>query len=126
LTKFTRKDVEPYLRSYLEICISVAFFRVPKFQKIFLDCIKQSGEENSTENAVVDEWRHIDWDLNEEGNIEEESKEGDDPSTGLFQLFDWEFQFFRHIPKLGTSPTYQKELEDALRYIRHIEANKKW
>ena len=31
LNKFTRKDVEPYLRSYLEICISVAFFRVPRF-----------------------------------------------------------------------------------------------
>jgi hypothetical protein len=34
--------VEPYLRSYLEICISVAFFRVPRFQVIFLNCIKQA------------------------------------------------------------------------------------
>jgi hypothetical protein len=31
LIKFCRKDVEPYLRSYLEICISIAFFRVPRF-----------------------------------------------------------------------------------------------
>jgi len=39
LVKFTRKDVEPYMRSYIEICISIAFFRVPQFQKLFLDCV---------------------------------------------------------------------------------------
>jgi hypothetical protein len=32
------------LRSYLEICISVAFFRVPRFQVIFLDCIKSAAD----------------------------------------------------------------------------------
>lgn len=45
LAKFCRKDVEQYLRSYLEICISVAFFRVPRFQVIFLDCIRSADIE---------------------------------------------------------------------------------
>lgn len=45
-------------------------------------------------------------------------------SSGLFKLFDWELQFFRHIPK--SLPIHQKELDDATRYIRHIESNKKW
>lgn len=40
LVKFCRRDVEPYLKSYLEICISIAFFRVPRFQAIFLECVK--------------------------------------------------------------------------------------
>ena len=65
LTKFTRKDVEHYLRSYLEICISVAFFRVPRFQKIFLSCIK-SAEDPDPEKNEISEWRNIDWEIDED------------------------------------------------------------
>ena len=60
--------MEPYLRSYLEICISVAFFRVPRFQVIFLNCIKQA-EGNTGEDLLpvaITEWRHIDWELDED------------------------------------------------------------
>ena len=64
LSKFTRKDVEPYLRSYLEICISVAFFRVPRFQKIFLACIK-SAEDPDPDRNQISEWRNIDWDIDD-------------------------------------------------------------
>ncbi len=127
LTKFTRKDVEPYLRSYLEICISVAFFRVPRFQVLFLNCIKQAeGNLNEAGEPVeISEWRHIDWDLDENDNL---SMSVINENVGIFKLFDWELQFFRHIPKQagGNAQAYSKELEDAVRYIRHIEANKKW
>ena len=68
LNKFCRKDVEPYLRSYLEICISVAFFRVPKFQVIFLDCIKSADVES--QKTEIDEWRNIDWELDEEEAVD--------------------------------------------------------
>ena len=125
LSKFTRKDVEPYLRSYLEICISVAFFRVPRFQKIFLDCIR-SAEDPDPEKNEIHEWRNIDWDIDDDDDdtMRRGSITGSDIG-GLFKLFDWELQFFRHLPKIG-SGIHQKELEDALRYIRHIESNKKW
>ena len=89
LTKFTRKDVEPYLRSYLEICISVAFFRVPRFQVLFLNCIKQAeGNLNEAGEPVeISEWRHIDWDLDENDNL---SMSVINENVGIFKLFDWE------------------------------------
>jgi len=119
--------VEPYLRSYLEICISVAFFRVPRFQKIFLDCIK-SAEDPDPEKNEITEWRHIDWDIDdEEDMLSHRGSFGEDGHVGLFKLFDWELQFFKHLPKpQGTSGLHQKDLDDAQRYIRHIESNKKW
>jgi hypothetical protein len=79
--------VEPYLRSYLEICISVAFFRVPRFQGIFLDCIK-SAADLTPEQKVISEWRHIDWDLDDEIDIDDSLKRS--TVGGLFKLFDWE------------------------------------
>ena len=127
LTKFTRKDVEPYLRSYLEICISVAFFRVPRFQVIFLQCIKEAEGNFNEQNEPVElsEWRNIDWDLDE--NIDGDlSASIIGESVGLFKLFCWELQFFSHIPKGNAQKQYTKEIEDATRFIRHIELNKKW
>lgn len=38
-------------------------------------------------------------------------------------MFDWEFQFFRHIPKNGI---HSKDYQDSVRFLRRIEANKKW
>jgi hypothetical protein len=83
MIKFCRKDVEPYLRSYLEICISIAFFRVPRFQSIFLECIQTAGEP-----VEIPEWRGVNWDLDEEALSEQ----------GLVKLFDWQVQFYQHIP----------------------------
>jgi hypothetical protein len=100
LNKFTRKDVEPYLRSYLEICISVTFFRVPRFQKIFLSCIKSAEDPDPDKNEII-EWRNIDWDIDEEEeDMMSRSVCGEDGHVGgLFKLFDWELQFFKHLPK---------------------------
>jgi hypothetical protein len=87
----------------LEIVISIAFFRVQKFQDIFLDCITDKKGE------PVTEWRGINWDL-----------EGDDSQTfsqpGIQKLFDWDLNFFNHIPKTPEST----------KLLRRIESNKKW
>ena len=116
LNKFCRKDVEPYLRSYLEICISVAFFRVPRFQVIFLECIKTADKEKLLD---ITEWRNIDWALDEE----KDSTKRETEFSGIFKLFDWEIQFFKYIPKTGL---HQKDAEESVRLLRRIEANKKW
>ena len=100
------------MRSYLEICISVAFFRVPQFQGLFLECIRTADSDKLME---IDEWRNIDWSLDDEKH---HTNDG-----GIFKLFDWDVQFFQHIPKTGP---YQKDADDALRCLRRIEANKKW
>lgn len=104
MNKFNRKDVEPYLKSYLEIVISLAFFRVPKFQHIFLGCI-------NNDDVLITEWRGLNWNLdNDSSNITE---------LGIMKLFDWDLHFLKHIPQ---SP----ETLDAQRLLRRIESNKKW
>ena len=88
----------------------------------------RSAEDSDPEKNEIQEWRNIDWDIDEE--IDDSRRMGSislEGAGGLFKLFDWELQFFRHLPKMGApGGLHQKELEDALRYIRHIEANKKW
>jgi hypothetical protein len=107
LIKFCRKDVEPYLRSYLEICISIAFFRVPRFQMIFLDCISDKIDKTQT----ISEWRNINWSLDEETSLE--------VSMGLLKLFDWQLHFFQHIPR-------SEETDESIKFLRRVESNKKW
>jgi hypothetical protein len=99
-----------------------------------LECIRASG--GNVE--IGDEWRGIDWSIDEEylGKIDEQSLRNDSMDfsrksnlfeksggSGIFKLFDWELQFFKHIPKTGE---YQKEYEESIRLLRRIEANKKW
>lgn len=64
LNKFCRKDVEPYLRAYLEICISIAFFRVPRFQHLFIDCISDKID------TRIPEWKGVNWDLDDDHSLE--------------------------------------------------------
>lgn len=85
MIKFCRKDVEPYLRSYLEICISIAFFRVPRFQTIFLECIALQNQLDDKGNRIeITEWRNINWE------IDEDAQSNGEISTGLVKLFDWQ------------------------------------
>ncbi|CDW82182.1 UNKNOWN [Stylonychia lemnae] len=104
LNKFCRRDVEPYLKSYLEICISIAFFRVPKFQEIFLKCISEHIDYN------VPEWKNVNW------NIDEESISF---QLGILSLFDWEINFHNLIPDT-------LDQQENLKLLKRIEGNKKW
>ena len=77
----------------------MAFFRVPRFQKIFLNCIK-SAEDPDPEKNEITEWRNIDWEIDEEQDDDMMSRRGSIAGSdnrshmGLFKLFDWEYQFF--------------------------------
>ena len=84
LNKFCRKDVELYLRSYLEICISISFFRVPKFQTIFIECISDKISQ------PIPEWKGVNWDLEDEFS--------QSVNQGLIKLFDWQVNFFELLP----------------------------
>lgn len=106
LNKFCRKDVEPYLRSYLEICISLSFFRVPRFQSIFIECI------NFKLDHTIPEWKGVNWDIDDESR-------SIDKHNGIVKLFDWELNFFKHIPST-------QESEECTRILRKIESNRKW
>ena len=60
LTKFVRKGLEPYLRSYVESILSTAYFRVPKFRALFLQAVLKKS------NAPIPEWSNTYWALDDE------------------------------------------------------------
>eukprot|EP00347_Sterkiella_histriomuscorum_P013888 403362980 len=105
LNKFYRKDVEPFMKSYLENIISICFFRVPKFQKIFLECFEHS------EDIQISEWKGMNWDLNNDLNQQKDK--------GFVKLFNWNKHFFNHIPQ-------SNEVDDANRSLSRVEGNRKW
>lgn len=53
--------------------------------RIFLECVSDKSREE------VIEWRNINWELDDENNKEF--------TSGLIQLFDWDLNFFDHLPK---------------------------
>jgi len=57
LTKFCRKDVEPYVREYIEQTLTLAYYRVPEFQELFIQSILEKSDD------PIEEWRGIDWDI---------------------------------------------------------------
>ena len=58
LNKFCRKDVDPFLRSYLETVISLSYFRVPVFNQMFIECLEMDIDEK------IPEWTGMRWDIN--------------------------------------------------------------
>lgn len=86
LERFCRKDIDPFLRSYIETVISLAFFRLPFFNKIFLNCFFED-----VENEVITEWQGVDWDINEDAVLKK------DVSGSISHLFNWKEYFFDHL-----------------------------
>ena len=75
------------MKAYMEICISIAFFRVPFFQKLFLDCVlDQSNTDKDGQPIVISEWRNMAWEIEEDAVSN--SSYG---KTGLIKLFDWQY-----------------------------------
>eukprot|EP00347_Sterkiella_histriomuscorum_P021471 403333864 len=105
LNKFCRKDVEPYLKSYLEICISLAFFRVPRFQRLFIDCISDHTE------MYIPEWKGVSWNIEDEMDL--------DIEAGMATLYDWDSNFHKMIPK-------SQETFESQQILVRIENNKRW
>lgn len=106
LQKFCRKDVEYHLRSYLEFCISISFFRVPQFQKLFIECLQEKGNED------IPEWRGLNWQLS--------AKEDDNNfESPLMHLFDWEDNFYKFIPN-------SEENQESQKILRRIIYKDKW
>ncbi|TNV86417.1 hypothetical protein FGO68_gene3402 [Halteria grandinella] len=134
LKNFTIQVSEPYLRSYLEISISVAFFRIPQFQMILMNCIRGAAHEEA--EMDITEWSNISWNLNEDTITKIEildfksinanansATQADLGSTVISKLFDWEAEFFEHIPSSGE---YAKDFEDSINLMRKIKTNTEW
>ena len=81
LMKFCRRNVDQYMRSYIENCISMSFFRVVRFKELFLNCVSERI------NVEIPEWKGITWDINSRSQNIEQS---------LVRFFDWHMNLFQY------------------------------
>jgi hypothetical protein len=104
--KFCRRNVDNYMRAYIENCISLSFFRVSRFKELFLNCVSERI------NVDIPEWKGITWDINDNSramNFEE----------SLIRFFDWHMNLFQHIEN-------GPDVEEVANLIKKIESNRKW
>lgn len=75
------KGVDVYKRNFVEIIMSVSYFRVPEFRERFLNIILEKSD------GLIEEWR------NTEGfTLEKHSKDNDVhefSSPAIMRMFDW-------------------------------------
>jgi hypothetical protein len=82
------KGVDVYKRSFVEIIISISFFRVPEFRERFLNIILEKSD------GLIEEWR------NTEGFILEKNQdENEFSSPAIMRMFDWKSFMYEHIPE---------------------------
>lgn len=85
------------MRIYIESVISLAFFRVIEFKKIFLECIAEKT------GYDIPEWKNIDWDINDYFF--------DSDQESLVKLFDWQENFFKYIPESDDKEEFEKHVK---------------
>lgn len=86
IEKLNMKGVDVYKRSFVEIIISVSYFRVPEFREKFLSIILEKS------NNRIEEWR------NTEGMHLEQDKEDEFHNPSIQRMFDWKTFCYDFIP----------------------------
>ena len=87
ISKLNMKGVDIYKRSFVEIIISVSYFRVPEFREKLLGMILEKS------NVPIEEWR------NTEGINLDEEKEDDFSNAAIMRMFDWKTFCYDMIPQ---------------------------
>ena len=83
--KLNMKGVDVYKRNFVEIIISVSYFRVPEFREKFLNIILEKSDNN------IEEWRNTEGynlERNEEG-VMQSGMHGGFSSAAIMRMFDW-------------------------------------
>ena len=82
------KGVDVYKRNFVEIIISISYFRVPEFREKFLSVLLEKGDD------IIEEWR------NTEGmNLDRrEDKEDEYHNPAIMRMFDWKNYCYDWIP----------------------------
>jgi hypothetical protein len=89
IEKLNMKAVDIYKRNFVEIIISISFFRVPEFREKFLGIILEKS------NGIIEEWR------NTEGmSLEDDEQDEDDykHNKAINRMFDWKAFLYDQIP----------------------------
>jgi len=78
IEKLNMKGVDVYKRNFVEIIMSVSYFRVPEFRERFLNIILEKSD------GIIEEWR------NTEGfTLERNQEDNDFVSPAIMRMFDW-------------------------------------
>lgn len=90
IEKLNMKGVDVYKRSFVEIIMSVSYFRVPEFRERFLNIILEKSD------GVIEEWR------NTEGfTLERHDNDMNGfTSPAIMRMFDWKTFCYDHIPEV--------------------------
>lgn len=90
IEKLNMKGVDVYKRNFVEIIISISYFRVPEFRERFLNIILEKSD------GVIEEWRNTEGFTLERNQMEE----GHEFATvAIMRMFDWKTFCFDHIPE---------------------------
>ena len=88
IDKLNMKGVDVYKRNFVEIIISVSYFRVPEFRERFLNIILEKSD------PIVEEWRNTEGFL-----LERHCDDGEFTSPAIMRMFDWKSNCYDHIPE---------------------------
>ena len=84
LEKLNNKGVDAYKRNFVEIVISIAYFRVPEFRDRFLRIILEKSDD------PIPDWRNTEgFDLDEE----------EPRDASIQRMFDWKAYCYDWIPE---------------------------
>ena len=73
------KGVDVYKRNFVEIIMSISYFRVPEFRERFLSIILEKSD------GPIDEWRNTEG-FTLERNLHEENEFA---TLAIMRMFDW-------------------------------------
>lgn len=78
IEKLNMKGVDVYKRNFVEIIMSVSYFRVPEFRERFLSIILEKSD------GVIEEWR------NTEGfTLDYNNDDAKYATPAIMRMFDW-------------------------------------
>ena len=89
--KLNMKGVDVYKRNFVEIIISISYFRVPEFREKFLNIILEKSD------GVIEDWR------NTEGFVLDKNHNTEDvgfyATPSIMKMFDWGTYCYYQIPE---------------------------
>jgi len=110
LTKLGRKSTDENTKKFLEVCVAYCYFRIPNFQKTFLEIISNDLKPNEKDNSkdYLNEKEYVENELIEKSQTTNENEEKliDDIKNPIVSLIDWSNLFYGKLKNKG----FEKEV----------------
>jgi hypothetical protein len=101
--KLNMKGVDVYKRNFVEIIISISYFRVPEFREKFLGIIFEKSNDTieewrNTEGFILDRYHYHQNPTDHVGHDDHHLVHGGFASPAIMRMFDWRSFCYYHIP----------------------------